>query len=73
MVEILSRVDMKVGGKSHDDFQFGTFIDHFPTEGAASMAVEGLIIKCKKKTKKRRMRQGAESMRILKHMGELSG
>ena len=30
------------GGTSLNDFTFGTFIDPFPSDGAASMAVKGL-------------------------------
>ena len=36
---------MRIGGKkSHDDFQFGTFVDRFPSDGAASVAVKGLRV-----------------------------
>ena len=30
------------GGRSLSDFKFSTFIDRFPSDGAASMAVKGL-------------------------------
>ena len=32
------------GGERLIDFKFGTFIGHFQSDGAVSMAVEGLII-----------------------------
>ena len=31
------------GEKSRNDFKFGIFIGRFPSDGAANMAVEGLI------------------------------
>ena len=40
-IEILLRAHAK-GQKSHNDFRFGTFIGHFPSDGAPSMAVKGL-------------------------------
>ena len=42
LIEILSRVHTKEG-KSLNDLKFGTFIGCFLSEGAASMAVKGLI------------------------------
>ena len=44
-VEILSRVYARDwgGGGGHNGFRFGAFIGHFPSDGAGSMAVKGLI------------------------------
>ena len=33
------------GGGDLDDFKFGTFIGRFPSDGAARVAVKGLICK----------------------------
>ena len=41
LIEILSRARAK-GGNRLNDFQFGTFTGHFPTDAAASMAGKGL-------------------------------
>ena len=42
LIELLSRVHEK-RGKSHNDFKFGIFVGRFPSDDAASMAVNGLI------------------------------
>ena len=40
--KIFSRAHLK-GKKGRNDFKFGTFIDRFQSDGAASVAVKGLI------------------------------
>ena len=42
LIEIFSPAHAK-GGKKLNGFKFGTFIGRFPSGGAASMAVKGLI------------------------------
>ena len=42
LIEILSPAHAK-GRKGLDDVKFGTFTGRFPSDGAASMAVKGLI------------------------------
>ena len=42
LVEVLSRAQAK-SGKSLNDFKFGTSIGRFPSDGAASTAVKGLM------------------------------
>ena len=42
LIEIFSRAHA-LGG-SLNDFKFGTFIDNFQSDGAASKAVKGLIV-----------------------------
>ena len=42
LIEIFSRAHA-LGG-SLNDFKFGTFVDHFQSEGTASKAVKGLIV-----------------------------
>ena len=42
LIEVLSRARAK-GRKGLINFKFGTFIDRFPSDGAASMAVRGLM------------------------------
>ena len=43
MIEILSRDDVKEGVEGGlNDFKFVTFVGHFWSDGAASMAVKGL-------------------------------
>ena len=42
LTEILSRAHTK-GAESHNGFKSGTFIGRFRVDGAASMAVKGLI------------------------------
>ena len=37
-------VEGGVRGVSFNDFRFRTFIGHFPSDGAASLAVKGLIV-----------------------------
>ena len=56
LIEILSRAHAKGGGGGGGDgggggrggslnnFRFRTFIGHFPSDGAASLAVKGLIV-----------------------------
>ena len=41
LIYIFSRAHAK-GGKSHNDFKFGTLTGSFPSDGAASKAVKGL-------------------------------
>jgi len=41
LIEILSGTHAK-GAKSLNDFEFGTCIGRFPSDGAESMAVKGL-------------------------------
>ena len=43
LIEILSRGHAK-RGKGLNDFKFGTFIRPFTSDGAASMAVKGLVM-----------------------------
>ena len=42
LIEVLSCAHAK-GGKSLNDFKFGSFIGRFQSDGAASMAVKGLM------------------------------
>ena len=42
LIEIFSPAHAK-GEKKLNDFKFGTFTGRFPSDGAASMAVKGLI------------------------------
>ena len=42
LTEVFSRALAK-GEKDFNDFKFGTFISRFPRDGAANMAVKGLI------------------------------
>ena len=47
LVEVISRahaIGWGVGGGCLNGFRFGTFIGRFPSDGAARMAVKGLII-----------------------------
>ena len=41
LIQILLCAHAK-GGKGLNDFKFGTFVDRFQSDGAASMAVKGL-------------------------------
>ena len=42
LIEVLSRAHAK-GRKGLINFKFDTFIDRFPSDGAASVAVKGLM------------------------------
>ena len=41
LIEVLSPAHAK-GGKSHNNFKFGTFIDCFSSDDVTNMAVKGL-------------------------------
>ena len=43
LTEVLSLAHVK-GKKVLNDFKLGTFIDHFQSDNATSMAVKGLIV-----------------------------
>ena len=44
LIEIFSRAHALGGSLKVNDFKFGTFIDNFQSDGAASKAVKGLIV-----------------------------
>ena len=52
--ELGGKACMRIGGKSFNDFKFGTFIGCRQSDGAACMAAKGLNIYIYKKKKKRK-------------------
>ena len=44
LIEIISHAHVGGGGVGLNDFKFGTFIGHFLSDDATSMAVKGLIL-----------------------------